>query len=169
MNTIKQIGDWFKVAVPNPDDKARNVQMGVHLEEVAEMIASIDLRLDGFGVTFEAKGDAQESTVYVKPGNWHTAREIAVHDSIVNLSQSLKSGFALSRPSDRKEFSDSLCDQIITAIGLAHMHGIDIVGALGEVSRSNWSKFEDGKPVFDENGKIKKGRDYIKPDLSRFV
>ena len=70
---------------------------------------------------------------------------------------------------DRKQFLDSLCDQIVTAVGVAYMNGFDIVGALQEVNRSNWSKFENGEPLFDENGKIKKGPNYSPPDLSKFV
>ena len=49
------------------------------------------------------------------------------------------------------------------------MEGMDIVGALDEVNRSNFSKFVNGKPVFDENGKIKKGANYKEPDLKRFT
>ncbi len=49
------------------------------------------------------------------------------------------------------------------------MFDMDIVGALQEVNRSNYSKFVNGRAVFDENGKIKKGPDYSKPDLTKFV
>ena len=70
---------------------------------------------------------------------------------------------------DRDAMLDSLCDQIVTATGVAHMFGMDIQGALNEVNRSNWSKFVDGKPVFDINGKIAKPATYSKPDLSAFV
>lgn len=70
---------------------------------------------------------------------------------------------------DRLELLDSLCDQIVTAIGVAHMYGLNITGALAEVNRSNYSKFVDGKPVFDANGKIAKPPTYSKPDLTPFV
>lgn len=70
---------------------------------------------------------------------------------------------------NREKFLDSLCDQIVTAVGVAYMHGMDIRGALQEVNHSNWSKFVNGEPVFDENGKIKKGPNYSPPDLSKFV
>ena len=70
---------------------------------------------------------------------------------------------------NRVEFLDSLCDQVVTAIGVAHMNGFDILGALAEVSKSNSSKFVDGKPVFNEHGKIFKGKDYTPPNLSRFL
>jgi len=49
------------------------------------------------------------------------------------------------------------------------MFELNILDGLTEVNRSNWSKFVDGKPLFDENGKIKKGPGYSKPDLSGLV
>ena len=49
------------------------------------------------------------------------------------------------------------------------MLGMDPVGGLAEVNESNWSKFVDGEPQFDENKKIKNGPNYRKPDLSPFV
>ena len=70
---------------------------------------------------------------------------------------------------DRQLLLDSLCDQIVTAVGVAHMFGLDITGALEEVNRSNWSKFVDGEPVFNKHGKIAKGPNYSPPDLSKFV
>ena len=42
---------------------------------------------------------------------------------------------------------------------------MSIVEAVGRVNKSNWSKFVNGKPIFDENGKIAKGPDYVKCDL----
>jgi len=70
---------------------------------------------------------------------------------------------------DRTALLDALADQIVTATGVAHMFGLDIVGALQEVNRSNYSKFVDGKAVFNENGKITKGPNYSKPVLASFV
>jgi hypothetical protein len=49
------------------------------------------------------------------------------------------------------------------------MLDMDVLGALEEVNRSNFSKFENGKAVFDENGKITKGKNYSKPNLKPFV
>lgn len=70
---------------------------------------------------------------------------------------------------DRLELLDAMCDQIVTAVGVAHMFGLDITGALAEVDRSNWSKFVDGKPAFNEHGKISKPPTYSPPDLRGFV
>lgn len=61
------------------------------------------------------------------------------------------------------------CDQIVTALGVGYMFGFDMQLALAEVVRSNWSKFENGKPVFDDNGKIKKGVNYTPPQLGEFI
>ena len=47
--------------------------------------------------------------------------------------------------------------------------GFDMAGALAEVNKSNWSKFKDGAPVFDGNGKIAKADGYFKPDLAKFL
>jgi predicted HAD superfamily Cof-like phosphohydrolase len=69
----------------------------------------------------------------------------------------------------RVELLDALCDQIVTAVGVAYMMGMDIEGALAEVNRSNWSKFEGGVPVFNEQGKIAKGVEYTPPELSDYI
>ena len=69
----------------------------------------------------------------------------------------------------RRELLDALCDQIVTAVGVAYMLGMDIQGALNEVNRSNWSKFVDGKAVFNEQGKIAKSENYTPPQLVEFV
>lgn len=64
---------------------------------------------------------------------------------------------------------DSLADQIVTVVGVAHMLKMDIIGALHEVNSSNFSKFEEGKPVFKQNGKIGKGAKYKEPNLSLYI
>jgi hypothetical protein len=69
---------------------------------------------------------------------------------------------------DRKETLDGLCDTNVTAVGLAHLLAMDYRGALKEVDRSNWSKFEDGVPVM-KGLKIGKGKDYTPPNLEDFI
>ena len=49
------------------------------------------------------------------------------------------------------------------------MLNYDVVGGLDEVNRSNYSKFVDGQPLFDENRKIKKGPQYSRPDLTPYL
>lgn len=70
---------------------------------------------------------------------------------------------------ERIKLLDGLCDVIVTVVGIAHNYNLDIMGALDEVDRSNWSKFIDGKPLFNEQGKIVKSAGYTPPDLTPFV
>lgn len=67
------------------------------------------------------------------------------------------------------ELLDALCDQIVTATGVGTFLGMNVPGGLAEVNRSNYSKFVDGQPVFDENKKVMKGPDYTKPNLKPFI
>lgn len=70
---------------------------------------------------------------------------------------------------DSVELLDSLADQIVTATGVGTFLGMNVPGALAEVNRSNYSKFEDGEPVFNENMKVMKGKDYTPPDLTPYI
>lgn len=152
MNTstdLRSIIDWFKLAVPEPTEKGRHVQAGVHMEEFAEMLEAI---------TFSAPG------MEPSPGELSM-----LHAMTKRYADNLKSGEISVSAHDRVGLLDSLCDQIVTAVGLAHMFGLDIQGALDEVNRSNYSKFVDGKPQFDANGKIAKPASYTKPRLEGFV
>lgn len=147
---VNEIKQWFEQAVPNPTKDNQRVQMGVHLEEVAEMFD---------GLTETSFNDSANRT-----------KLTATSQSLRILSDSLKKDpdFKLS-VTDKLAVLDSLCDQIVTAVGVAHSLGFDILGALAEVSRSNNSKFVDGKPIFNEHGKIAKGPAYSKPELEKFL
>ncbi len=70
---------------------------------------------------------------------------------------------------DPMELLDALADQIVTATGVGTFLGMNVPGALAEVNRSNYSKFEDGEPIFNENKKVMKGKDYTPPDLTPFI
>ena len=92
----------------------------------------------------------------------HPASELAIVTS--RYADNLKNGNAM--PScDKAELLDALCDQLVTICGVGYMLGFDMLGALAEVNRSNFSKFENGKP----QGKIVKGKHYSKPDLKPFL
>ena len=70
---------------------------------------------------------------------------------------------------DSVELLDALADQIVTATGVGTFLGMNVPGALAEVNRSNYSKFEDGEPIFNENKKVMKGKDYTPPDLTPYI
>ena len=71
---------------------------------------------------------------------------------------------------DIKEVADALTDILYVTYGAGHAFGIDLDKCFKEVQNSNMSKLgKDGKPIYNENGKVMKGPNYFKPDLSKFV
>ena len=71
---------------------------------------------------------------------------------------------------DLLEVADALTDILYVAYGAGHAFGIDLDKCFEEVQSSNMSKLgEDGKPIYNEFGKVMKGPKYFKPDLIKFV
>ncbi len=71
---------------------------------------------------------------------------------------------------DLKETIDALTDILYVTYGAGHAFGVDLDKCFEEVQKSNMSKLgEDGKPIFNENGKVMKGPKYFKPNISKFV
>ena len=71
---------------------------------------------------------------------------------------------------DLLEVADALTDILYVTYGAGHAFGIDLDKCFDEVQNSNMSKLdEDGKPIYNESGKVMKGPNYFKPDLSKFV
>lgn len=141
-DSITDIANWFKAAKPEPTTKDACTQMGCHFEEVAEMATAIRAH-NGADIISEI-GDLLKSALPQSAENY-------------------------LNKSDHIELLDALCDQIVTATGVAYMMGFDIEGALKEVIRSNNSKMVDGKFTFDDNGKIQKPDSYSEPDLTPFI
>ena len=140
---IHSIKEWFKAAKPNPSTADVCVQLGCHYEEVSEMSA----------VLYDGVEDELVDTAIM-----YKIKHIAYLGAVEELSADA-----------RVKLLDALCDQVVTAVGVAYMMGMDIEGALAEVNRSNWSKFEGGVPVFNEHGKIAKGVEYTPPELSDYI
>jgi len=68
------------------------------------------------------------------------------------------------------EVADALTDILYVTYGAGHAFGINLDNCFEEVQKSNMSKLgKDGKPIFNESGKVMKGPDYFKPDLSKFI
>jgi hypothetical protein len=150
-NTIANIRDWFETAKPVEQRSVRDIQVqaGVHFEEVHEMLIEIE------GLTPETR-----------------ALLIAAQESMHNLANHFKQStdvVFIVDEDDHVKFLDSLCDQIVTATGVAHFMNYLIVPAIDEVSRSNDSKFIDGQCVLDTNGKIAKGPNYFKANLAPYT
>lgn len=147
-NVLYATAKWFEAAVPSPTNLNQHTQFGCHLEEVGEQVEL----LYSHDVTTQVLLREAERAI----------KALAEH---VKGKENL-----LLLPEEAQHlFLDALCDQTVTGVGVAHMAGMDILGAQHEVNRSNWSKFVDGKPIFDEKGKIMKGYKYTVADVSRFT
>jgi predicted HAD superfamily Cof-like phosphohydrolase len=71
---------------------------------------------------------------------------------------------------DLLEVADALTDILYVTYGAGHAFGIDLDKCFEEVQISNMSKLnENGKPIYNESGKVMKGPNYFKPDLSKYV
>ena len=74
------------------------------------------------------------------------------------------------KDNDILEVADALTDILYVAYGAGHAFGIDLDECKNEVQESNMSKLgPDGKPIYNESGKVMKGPNYFKPDLSKFL
>ena len=148
-NTVQNITEWFDEARGvHPSRKDFHVQLGVHFEEISEMAA-------------ELTGEDGETRVLIAKAK-QACHELAEH---------LKANHdcVVIEPENEIRYLDALCDQIVTSIGCAQASELNIAGALNAVDISNYSKFVDGKAIFDANGKIAKGPDYVKADLKPFL
>lgn len=143
MTTLASVAYWHSRARPSPTEENFNVQLGCHIEEIVEMFEAVT-------------SDDPDVDVCIE--------DVVAYLSVWSLI--LKSGAGKFKIKDRKAFLDSLADQIVTAVGIGHCAKMDVVKAVGRVDVSNWSKFDDkGQPIFDDNGKIVKGPNYLPPTL----
>lgn len=93
----------------------------------------------------------------------------SLHDAINYVADRIKQNGGIVAK-DRIGLLDSIADQIVTATGVGTFLGMNVPGALAEVNRSNYSKFNaEGEPIFNENMKVMKGPFYTKPDLTPYI
>lgn len=151
LEQIGQIARWFETAVPEPSERNAHTQLRVHFEEVFETAKT--LREAGTtGLARKERGFAADVLSYVqrqiKSGNLEIA-----FDKV-----------------DRVALLDALCDPSVTAVGVAHILGMNIEGALKEFVSSNESRFgEYRQPIFNEQRRIVKGSRYQRPDLTTYT
>ena len=71
---------------------------------------------------------------------------------------------------DLKEAADALTDILYVTYGAGHAFGVNLDKCFDEVQQSNMSKLgDDGKPIYNDEGKVMKGPKYFKPDLNKFL
>ena len=86
-----------------------------------------------------------------------------IKEELKELEQAMKT-------QDLKEVADALTDILYVTYGAGCAYGIDLDKCFKEVQRANMSKLgKDGKPIFNEKGKVMKGPNYIEPNLKQFV
>ena len=86
-----------------------------------------------------------------------------IKEELEELNQAIKDR-------DMKEVADALTDILYVTYGAGHAFGIDLDKCFEEVQSSNMSKLgSDGKPIYNESGKVMKGPNYFKPKLSKFI
>lgn len=142
--SIESINLWHSRARPTPDAAQFNTQLGCHFEEFAEMCKTLEFKT--------------ELGTAVRIGR--------LFEQIEELAVLLKTNALPVRVTNRKEFLDAIADQVVAGVGAAYCAGMDAPEAVRRVDSSNWSKYVDGQPVFDENGKIAKGPYYKPVDLT---
>ena len=86
-----------------------------------------------------------------------------IKEELEELTEAIKNN-------DLLEVADALTDILYVTYGAGHAFGIDLDKCFEEVQNSNMSKLdENGKPIYNESGKVMKGPNYFKPDLSKFL
>lgn len=144
--SIESINNWFNVAKPSPTAEDASVQLGVHIEEFVEM-------LETFKTDSSQVNSQLEEAITILTG----------------IALSLKTEGLMATIHAPVLFLDSLCDQVVTAIGTANFHKYDAVRSMIEVDASNYSKFFNGAAILNKDGKIIKGPNYFPPKLEQFI
>ena len=106
----------------------------------------------------EVKKQSSLSTEKIK-----ALRLSLIQEELEELTKAMKEN-------DILEVADALTDILYVTYGAGHSFGINLDKCFDEVQKSNMSKLgKDGKPIYNEHGKVMKGPNYFKPDLSKFL
>ena len=145
--TLHAIKQWQQTARPDASEKDTSLALGIFLEEVAEVL-------------FEFKQTTKDNEDYLV--NLSETRH-----ALNRLAFQLKRGrTAVEVDGSRENLVKELADVVVTAVGLGHVLQLNVPLACERVNQSNWSKFVDGAPVYDDDGKVIKGPGYVKADMT---
>ena len=144
--TIQSIIRWFELAKPEPTNQDLLKQIAFHCEEFAEMLDAIQC-------------------------NYLAEQVRTLQTHIMYLTENAEQADIFISTCDKLALLDALCDQVVTATGVAVLAGMDFEPALAEVNRSNYTKFNaDGTPYIKPDGKIGKNPEtYQEPQLEQFI
>lgn len=141
MSTLELVEEWQRRADPAPTARSFDVALGCHVEEFEELLEQVEM-------------DAA-----------HEQYKRELCSMLKFVATALKTGTGWAAVKDRKEFLDGLADGVVTAVGVGYRARMSVPKATMMVNLSNWSKFVNDQPVYDENGKVKKGPGYKPPVL----
>jgi predicted HAD superfamily Cof-like phosphohydrolase len=114
-------------------------------------------------IFMETFGQEVKKTSSLGTEKINNLRIALIYEELEELKQAI-------RDKDIKEVADALTDILYVTYGAGHAFGIDLDKCFDEVQNSNMSKLgDDGKPIYNEIGKVMKGPNYFKPDLSKFI
>lgn len=148
-SNYQRTADWLYACGKVPGHAGDlSVQIGVDLEETAELLRCLRVSKEGWSRLLERLAIDLESL----------GKELKKGDLIAHFPAHL-----------RTEVLDAICDREVTGNGVAYLAGFDKDGADQEVLTSNESKLVDGKAVILDGGKIGKGVSYKAPNLRGFV
>ena len=116
----------------------------------------VGLFMSTFGQEVKKKSELSSEKI-------NSLRISLIQEELEELTKAIKDN-------DILEVADALTDILYVTYGAGHSFGINLDKCFDEVQNSNMSKLdENGKPIYNESGKVMKGPNYFKPDLSKFV
>ena len=133
---------WFKVVGSKPDDNRFNVQVGVHIEECAELLKE-----------FSTENEELD------------AKMLLAMTLLNEVSSELKSGKVKVKILNVPKFYDAILDQRVTGTGVAVLGKFNLSEGVARVDVANFTKFVDGVPQYKEGGKVAKGLYFVEPEI----
>ena len=116
----------------------------------------VGLFMTTFGQEVKTKPDLSSEKI-------NNLRISLINEELEEFKQAIKNN-------DLKEAVDALTDIVYVTYGAGHAFGVNLDKCFDEVQKSNMSKLgKDGKPIYNDDGKVMKGPNYFKPDLTKFL
>ena len=131
--------------------------------EVQESNRSNMTNFEKVGIFMKTFGQEVKTKAELSNNKINELRISLINEELEELKKAIEDN-------DILEVADALTDILYVAYGAGHAFGIDLDKCFNEVQESNMSKLgPDGKPIYNESGKVMKGPNYFKPDLSKFL
>jgi predicted HAD superfamily Cof-like phosphohydrolase len=135
----------------------------LYIEAKQKSNRSIMTNFEKVGLFMKTFGQEVKITSSLSSEKINNLRISLINEELEEFKEAVKNN-------DLKEAVDALTDILYVTYGAGHAFGVNLDKCFDEVQKSNMSKLgNDGKPIYNENGKVMKGPNYFKPDLSKFI